>query len=46
MMILNQIHGELACVFDDLLADTVADVGFLEKYITTVFLVGQNAPNC
>ena len=39
MMILYQIHRELPCVFYDLFADAVADIGFLEQYIATVFLV-------
>ena len=44
-MVLNEILRELACVFDDLFADTVLNEGLLEQCVTAVFLVGQNALN-
>ena len=43
MMILDQIHGELPCVADNLAADAVADVGLLEEDISAILLIGQDA---
>ena len=45
MVVLNQVFGELAGVWNDLLADAVLDKGLLEQDVPTVFLVGQDAPN-
>ena len=42
-MILDQIHGELSRVADDLAADAVTDIGLLEKDISAIFLIGQDA---
>ena len=39
----DQIHGELPRVADDLAADAVADVGLLEKDISAILLIGQDA---
>lgn len=43
MMVLDQIHRELPRVADDLAADAVADVGLLEKDISAILLIGQDA---
>ena len=43
MMVLHQIHGELSRVADDLAADAVTDIGLLEKDISAIFLIGQDA---
>ena len=40
MVVLNQVFGELAGVWNDLLADAVLDKGLLEQDVPTVFLVG------
>lgn len=44
MMVLYQVHGELACVLNYLPADTVTRKCLLEQYITTVLLICQDAP--
>ena len=43
VMILNQIHWELTGVLLDFLIDAVVDVGFLEQYITAIFLICKDA---
>ena len=43
-MILNQVHRKLSCILDYFPADTVTDECFLEQYIATVFLIGQDTP--
>ena len=47
MVILYQIHGELSGIANDLSADTIADIGFLQKDISAIFLVSQDtADSC
>ena len=43
MVVLNEVHGKLPHILDDLPADTVTDVGLLEQDITAVFFIGQDA---
>ena len=43
-MVLYQVHGKLTGVLNYLPADTVTRERLLEQYITTVFLVCQDAP--
>ena len=37
MVVLNQIHGKLSSITDDLLADAVSNEGLLEQDVTAVF---------
>ena len=45
MIVLHQIHGELAHVTDLLLADAVLGEGLLHQGVAAVFLIFQNSPN-
>src|SRR5699024_3082834 len=45
MVILYQIHGKLPGIADDLSADAVTDIGFLQQDISAIFLVSQDRPD-
>ena len=45
MMILNQVHGKLSGIADDLPTDTITGKSLLQQYISAVFFIGQNMPN-
>ena len=44
MVVLNQIHGKLSGISDDLLADAVSNEGLLEQDVTAVFFIRENRP--
>ena len=44
MVVLNQIHGKLSSITDDLLADAVSNEGLLEQDITAVFFIREDRP--
>lgn len=44
MVILNQIHGQLSSISDDLLADAVPNEGLLEQDVTAVFFIREDRP--
>ena len=44
MVVLNQIHGKLSSITDDLLADAVSNEGLLEQDVTAVFFIRENRP--
>ena len=44
MVVLNQIHGKLSSISDDLLADAVSNEGLLEQDITAVFFIREDRP--
>ena len=37
MVVLNQIHGKLSGIFDNLFTDTILNECFLEQDVTAVF---------
>ena len=43
-MVLNQIHGKLSGISDDLLADAVPNEGLLEQDVTAVFFIREDRP--
>ena len=44
MVVLNQIHGKLSSITDDLLADAVPNEGLLEQDVTAVFFIREDRP--
>ena len=44
VVVLNQIHGKLSGISDDLLADAVPNEGLLEQDITAVFFIREDRP--
>ena len=46
VVILYQIHRELASVFLDLLVDAIVYIGFLEQHIAAIFLISKYAVYC
>ena len=44
MVVLNQIHGKLSSITDDLLADAVSNEGLLEQDITAIFFIREDRP--
>ena len=44
VVVLNQIHGKLSSITDDLLADAVSNEGLLEQDITAVFFIREDRP--
>ena len=42
MIVLHQVHGQLAGVLDRFLRETVFNEGFLHQNIAAVFLVAEN----
>ena len=45
MIILNQVHGKLARILHNLLADTILYKGFLHQDVAAVFFITQDISN-
>ena len=44
MVILNQIHGQLPGILDNLFTDTVLNECFLEQNVTAIFFIKEDRP--